>query len=144
MEYSRKKEEIFTLVKKITLYVGLLTMFVAGIYYMFVSDTAYGNQASALIVASILSLGSAGCYFASTNMKDFPVKQIVLRSIGLALGIGFILFLHLSTNSDFYQSITPSKVAARNATTVVSLVLGYLALVAQAANLVLICVIPED
>lgn len=144
MHKTLKRSEIFSLAKIITLLVGLLAMFLAGICYMVMSDLGFGNLATWLIVATVLSMGSAICQFFSVNMKDFPVKQIILRSIAVALAIGFVVFLHVVTGTEFYQSITPNKVPARNACTTVSLILGYLALVSQIANLVLIATVKDE
>ncbi len=139
-----KSPETISLTKRITFLVGTLAMFVGSICYMLLSDLGFGNEATWLILATILSMGSAICQFFSSNMKDRPVRRIVLRSVAVALGIGYVLFLHLSTTTDFYKGIMYDKLVLRNVCTIVSLIFAYIGVVAQIANLVLIATIQEE
>lgn len=146
MDQTKKKERTFAFdtLKNVTLYVGLLAMFAGGILYMLLSDLGYGNEATWLFIASILSLGSAICVFFTTNMKDFPVRQLVLRCVGAALGIGFVVFLAVSTGTEFYRSVSFDKVAARDTSTIVSLVFGSIGVVCQIANVILTATVKDE
>lgn len=136
--------EKVAIIKRVTFLVGVLAMFVGSICYMVMSDLGFGNESTWLILATLLSMGSAACQFFSSNMRDMPVKQIVLRSIGIALGIGYVLFLHLFTGTAFYNGLGYKVVPARNACMIVSFIFAYVALVAQIANLVFIVTIKEE
>lgn len=133
-----------SLAKKISYSVGTLAMFVGSIFYMIMSDLGFGNESSWLIIATLLSMGSAVCQFFSSNMKDRPTVQIVLRSVAIALGIGYIVFLHLFTVTDFYKAVVFNRVAVRNACTIISLIFAYVATLSQIANLVLIATIKDE
>lgn len=140
----KQQAQTFDKIKAITLYVGLLSMFLAGVLYLIMTDLGYGNEASWLFVAAILSLGSAICVFFTTNLKDFPIRQLVLRCIGAALGIGFVVFIALSTRSEFYQKVNFAQVAARNSATIVTLIFGAIGVIGQVANVVLTVTIKEE
>lgn len=139
-----KSPETISLIKRITYTVGMLSMFVGSVCYMLMSDLGYGNESTWLIIATLLSMGSAICQFFSSNMKDRPIRQIILRSVAVALGIGYVLFLHLFTTTEFYQNIMYDDVPFRNACTIVSLIFAYIGIVGQIANLVLIATIKEE
>lgn len=141
---ARQSYEAKEMAKKITFLVGMLAAFVGGIAYMLISDLAYGNQAQWLIIATVLSIGSAICFFFSDNMKDFPKKQLILRCVGLALAVGFVIFVHLNTCLDFYKNVNFAKVSGRNASTIISLIFGYIGIVGQAANVTLLVVFKEE
>lgn len=144
LKSSLTSSKTVALIKKITFLVGILAMFCGSIFYMVVSDLGFGNEASWLIIATIFSMGSAICQFFSTNMKDRSVTQIILRSVATVAGIGFILFLHLFMGTDFYKGISYKYVDARDVCMVVTLILSYVSVVAQIANLALIITVPEE
>lgn len=144
LKSSLTSSKTVALIKKITFLVGILAMFCGAIFYMVLSDLGFGNEASWLIIATILSMGSVICQFFSTNMKDRPVTQIILRSVATVVGIGFILFSHLFMGTDFYNGISYKYVDSRNVCMVVTLILSYVSVVAQVANLALIITVPEE
>lgn len=146
MDQTKKRQlsQTFDVLKTTTLYVGLLAMFAGGLLYLLLTDLGYGNEATWLFVAAILSMGSAICVFFTTNMKDFPIRQLVLRCIGAALAIGFVVFIALSTKSEFYQKVNFEKVAARNTATIITLVFGAIGIVGQIANVVLTATVKDE
>ncbi len=139
-----KSPKIVAILKRVTFVAGALAMFVGSICYMVMSDLGFGNESTWLILATLLSMGSVVCQFFSSNMRDMPVKQIILRSLGIVLGIGYVLFLHLFTGTEFYTGLGYKVIPARNACMIVSFIFAYVALVAQIANLVLIVTIKEE
>ena len=141
--------------QKITLYVGALTMFVAAVFFMLMSDLAFNNTSSRLIVAVLLSFGSAILFFLSASYSEKPKIMFLLKGIGVALAVGFVLYLHLFLAFDSYYlgkldefekagESGVDSLAKTQATVIVTLVLSYLAFVAQVANTVIVAVIKED
>lgn len=140
--------------QKISLYVGALTMFVAAVFYMLMADLSFNNTADRLIVAVLLSFGSAILFFLSANFHEKPKIMFLFKGIGLALAIGFIVYLHLFQNSEYYLGVLDKlrkaglakakELVMSQATIVVALIFGYISLVAQCVNTVLVAVVKEN
>ena len=139
----------------VTLYIGALTMFVAAVFFMLMSDLSFNNTSSRLIVATLLSFGSAILFFLSASFNERPTIMYLFKGLGLALAIGFVVYLHLFQAFDSYYLgkldefqkagiAGKSGLAKTQATVIVTLILSYIALVAQVANTVLVAVIKED
>ena len=143
-----------TLLKKITLYVGALSMFVVGVVYMLMSDLTFNNTASRLIVAVLLAFGSAILFFLSDNFNEKPVIRYLFKGLGLALAAGFVLYIHLFMVSDYFLEVLDtfrkagiskaSDLAATEATVIIALVIGYVAIAAQIVNVVFTVLFKED
>ena len=155
-----------TLSKNITFYIGALTMFFVGVFYMLASDLAFNNNAFDLIVAVLLSFGSAILFFLSASFNEKPVIMFVFKGIALALAIGFVIYIHCyQSGFSFGYLADPEKVpnypsildtfrkggaskagklAMTQATVIITIVLSYVSIAAQAANTVLVATIKED
>ncbi|MCH5153099.1 MAG: hypothetical protein J1F68_03995 [Clostridiales bacterium] len=141
--------------QKLTLFIGALTMFVAAVFYLLMADLAFNNTASRLIVSVLLSFGSAILFFLSANFNEKPAIMYLFKALGIALGIGFVVYIHLFQTMDTYYlgkldefrkaGVAKAKeLAMSEATMIVTLVLSYVSVVAQVANTVLVAVIKED
>lgn len=140
--------------QKITYYIGALTMFVAAVFYLLMADLSFKNTSDRLIVAVLLAFGSAIMFFVSANFVDRPVLKFLFKGIGLALAVGFVLYMHLFSQSEYYLGeletlrkwgLSKAKeLAMSQATIYVTLVLAYIATVAQAANTVIEAVVKEE
>ena len=140
--------------QKTTYYIGALTMFVAAVFYLLMSDLAFNNTADNLIIATLLSFGSAILFFLSANFGEKPIVMYLLKGLGIALGIGFVVYLHLFQGTEYYlgkldefDRAGPNGVSSlvkTQITMIVTLVLSYISVVAQVANTVLVAVIKED
>jgi len=145
---------IKSLSKTITFYVGVLVMFLGGIFFMLISDLTFNNNAGNLIIAVLLCFGSAIVFFFSNNFNEKPVIMYVMKGIGLALAVGLIIYYHLFRGSEFYLAAIEklrrygvskqSEYNAAKASVIVALVFSYIAAAAQAANIVLTAVLKED
>lgn len=145
---------IKSLSKTITFYVGVLLMFLGGIFFIIISDLTFKNNAGNLIVAVLLCFGSAIVFFFSNNFVEKPVVMYVMKGIGLALAVGLIIYYHLFQGSEFYVAAIEklrqygvSKAADYNAAKAsipVVLAFSYVSMAAQAANIVLTAVFKDD
>lgn len=141
--------------QKISHYVGALTMFVAAVFYMLMSDLTFNNTADRLIIAVLLSFGSAILFFLSSNLNEKPVLMFLFKEIAKFLAVGFVVYIHFFMKSQYYlvdviekmEKAGLSKVkelVMTRATMVISLVLGYVSIVAQSANTILVATLKED
>ncbi len=145
---------IKSLSKTITFLVGVLVMFLGGIFFMLISDLTFNNNAGNLIFSVLLCFGSAIVFFFSNNFNEKPVVMYVMKGIGLALAVGLIIYYHLFRVSEFYLAAIEklrrygvskaSEYNAAKASVIVALVFSYIAAVAQAANIVLTAVLKDD
>ncbi|MCM1289937.1 MAG: hypothetical protein NC132_03800 [Corallococcus sp.] len=143
-----------SLSKLITFLIGVISMFLAGVLYMIMSDLSFGNTSVWLIIATLLSFGGAICFFFSNNFLEKPVVMYVMRGIGLALSVGFVIFLHCFHNTEYFVGKIEGFIneglkgegalAASKATMIISYIFAYIGMVAQAANVVLVAVLKED
>ena len=141
--------------QKLTLFVGSLTMLVAALFFMLMADLSFNNTSSSLIIATVLSFGGAILFFLSANYDEKPKVMYLLKALGILLSVGFILYLHLFMNFNAYylgklDEFTKKGVsgvadlAKSKATMIVTLILSYVAIVAQAANTVLVATFKEE
>lgn len=143
-----------TLSRQISYLVGVIGMFVGGIFYVVMSDLSFQNTSDWLIISVLLSFGSAICMFLSVNFAEKPTILYLLKGLGVALGIGFVVFLHLFQTTDFYVSALDAMrkdiveqgaaLSMSVATMIISLVFGYTGLAGQIGNVVLTVVFKED
>ncbi len=139
--------------QKITYLIGVLAMFVAAVFYMLMSDLSFYNTADRLIVSVLLAFGSAIFFFLSVNFAEKPAVMWIFKGLGLAMGIGFVIYVHLFQHSEFYLNVLDTfekkgisgeaDLVNSRMTMIVTLVLSYIAIAAQAANIVLVAVVKE-
>ena len=139
--------------QKTTYLIGSLTMFVAAVFYMLMSDLSFKNTADRLIISVLLAFGSAILFFLSVNFTEKPVVMWIFKGLGLALGIGFIVYLHIFQQSETFDAILEvfrrkgisgeSELLMSQITMIVTLALGYISVAGQAANTVLVAVIKD-
>ncbi|HCY49526.1 MAG TPA: hypothetical protein DHU79_04605, partial [Clostridiales bacterium] len=102
-------------IKTIVYYAATISIFVAGLVYMLMSDLTFGNSSQWLILSVIFSFGSGVCAFVSAKLKDKIVPYYILKGSAIALAIAYIVFLILFTNTTAYTSVAAARVAGRNA-----------------------------
>lgn len=81
------------LIKNITFYVGMGLIFAAGIIYVLLADIVVNTQSLWIMLAMLLSFGSAICGVLAENFKERRTKMIVLKSVAVGLAVLFIAFL---------------------------------------------------
>lgn len=141
--------------QKITYLIGALAMFFAAVFYMVMTDLTFNNTASKLIVSVLLSFGSAILFFLSSSFSEKPVIMFLLKGIGVALAVGFILYVHLFQAYDPYYlgkidefekagAAGTGSLVKTQVTMIITLVCSYIAFVAQAANTALVAIFKEE
>ena len=140
--------------QKITNYIGAFVMLLTGVAYMIMSDVYFNNTSDRLIVAVLLSFGSAALFFASATFNEKPVLRYIFKGCGLALAIGFVVYIHLFSVSEWYLAVLEklrgfglkkaTEYMMSKVTIIMALVLGYISIVAQASNVVVEAVIKDD
>lgn len=168
MSLDRKININVPLLKTIVFLIGVIGMFVAGLFYILAGDMLLTIQSLWLMVAIVLSFGSAICAFVSGSFKERKKIMYILKSIALGLAVAFIVFiiiyLTISISKwdrdnpelwDKYNSKEPNflikrvrydrpvRIKTMNIMTV-TMVLGAVGLVAQVADLLLTVKLPED
>lgn len=140
--------------KTVTFLVGVLAMFVGGILFIIMSDLTFKNNSGHLIIVVLLCFGSAITFFFSNNFAEKPIVMYVLKGLGLALAIGLVIYYHWFSKTEFYLNAVEklrrygeekaTEYAGAKASIVVALVFAYIAMLVQAANIVLTAVLKED
>lgn len=153
-EIQAVEKEPSKLPQNITFIIGALVMFAVGLFYMFMSDLTFKNPSSMLIVSVLLSFGSAILFFLSTSFNEKPKMVLIFKLVAIALAIGFVVYIHVFQTSEYYLNMLEKfkkaglagarDLALSQMTMVVTLVLGYVSIVGQVANTVLVAVIKED
>lgn len=141
-------------IKNITFLIGVLTMFVGGLIFIVLSDLSFKNNAGNLIITVLLCFGSAIVFFFSHNFLERRVVMYVMKGIGLALAIGLVIYYHLFSVSEFYVTAVEklfkgglkykNEYAGAVASIPIALTFSYIAMVVQAANIVLTATLKED
>ena len=137
-------------------------MFVGGIIFVLMSDLTYltaftddGNAPSIYLIATVLlAFGSAVIFFFANNYVEKPWAMYLMKGIGLALGVGLIIYYHwFSGCKDYINAMNKlqnyglakaSVYAASKACIIITLILAYIAVVVQAVNIVLTATLNED
>ena len=140
--------------QKTTYFIGSIAMFIVGVLYLLMADLTFKNTADRLIIAVLLSFGSAILFFLSSNFNEKPKIMYLFKGLGVALAIGFVVYIHIFSGSEFYLGVLDkfrkagisgeSDLIASQATIVVTLILGYVSIVGQCANTVLEAVIKQN
>ena len=108
------------------------------------SDLSFKNTADRLIISVLLAFGSAILFFLSVNFTEKPVVMWIFKGLGLALGIGFIVYLHIFQQSETFDAILEvfrrkgisgeSELLMSQITMIVTLALGYISVAGQAGK----------
>lgn len=128
------------LVKNVSLFGGGIMMFIAGIFYVLMTDLKMGNKATWLFIGIILALGSSIVFLVCESAKEKPTLHYILKGVSLALALGFVVFLFIFDESDIVTSINlPEKIAQAALIIIFSQVLAIIGLLLEVVNVVLIC-----
>ena len=103
------------LIKNITFYLGVGIVFLAGILYILLADIVVNTQSLWLMLAILLSLGSAVCVVVAETYREKRMRMITLKSIGLGIAVCFVVFLLVY----MLVSFSPAKELGENASKIV-------------------------
>ncbi len=106
LKLNKKTNEVLKLVQKIAFTVGLAAVFAAGLLYIILGEVVFGEnpgiQSIWLMIAIILTFGSAGSMILSTTKKEQKVAMFVWKGVAIVLAICFIVFLVIYFNIAAY------------------------------------------
>lgn len=124
------------LVKSVSLFGGGIMTFIAGIFYVLMTDLKLGNKATWLFIGVILALGSSILFLLSENAKEKMVPYLIMKASSVLLAIGFVVFLFAFKHTDVVTSITADdKIALANVIVIVDVILTILGIVLQGVNI---------
>lgn len=135
---------------------AIIGLFTSGLFFVSFIDlfvkfrSATGNEAPTpiaiwLFVAIILAVGGGIFYFFGDSNKHKKVLTIILKAIGLVLGLGFIAFIFIFLNwANTSGKIITDTLHACNVITWVSFVIHIVALLFVIANFVLSIIFVDE
>ena len=129
--------DFFKKSKLISLLIGGILIFVTGLIFVLLADLKLKTYAVWLFVAIIISAGSGILNLLAENYRDKHVLYIVLKSIGYALSIGFVIFIFIFNASSFCKNNNYKLVNLRDITIVITAILSSISALAQTYNLIL-------
>lgn len=100
------KDKIIGLVKNLSFFIGGIGVMVTGLLYVLITDLYLGNTSVYLLLGILLAFAGSICCILSNNFKNKPVAFYILRGIGIAMSIGFIVFLFVYMGTDLYSKDT--------------------------------------
>lgn len=119
------------LVKQISLFSGGGLVFLAGLFYVLMTDLKMKNSATWLFIGVILALGSSILFLLSENAKEKNVPYLIMKASSVLLAIGFVVFLFAFKHTD----VATSKLALANVIVIVDVILTILGIVLQGVNI---------
>lgn len=119
------------LVKQISLFSGGGLVFLAGLFYVLMTDLKMKNSATWLFIGVILALGSSILFLLSENAKEKKVPYLIMKASSVLLAIGFVVFLFAFKHTD----VATSKLALANVIVIVDVILTILGIVLQGVNI---------
>lgn len=151
-----------SLLYKITFFVGGLLIVATGMLFILLADLELGIRSTWLFITILFSIGSAVCALLSDKLQDDKRKQIIIKSLGIALAVCFVVTLFIFMNqalastvkadSDEFnrnllalaQIIKDEDRSKLRVITIIPAVLGIIATLSQAANLTLTVVFKNE
>lgn len=151
-----------SLLYKITFFVGGLLIVATGMLFILLADLELKIRSTWLFIAILFSIGSAVCALLSDKLQDKKQKQIILKSLGIAFAVCFVVTLFVFMNQALASTVEANsdefnknllalariiKDEDRSKLRVISIipaVLGIIATLFQAANLTLTVVFKND
>ena len=151
-----------SLLYKITFFVGGLLIVATGMLFILLADLELGIRSTWLFITILFSIGSAVCALLSDKLQDDKQKQIIIKSLGIALAACFVVTLFIFMNQALASTVKADsdefnrnllalaqiiKDEDRSKLRVISIipaVLGIIATLSQAANLTLTVVFKNE
>ncbi len=125
------------LVKNISLFAGGTLVFLAGLFYVLMTDLKMSNTATWLFIGIIPAFGSSIMFLFCENAKEKHVPYFILKGSSVLLSICYVAFLFVFKGSKIVTSISlEDKIAQANAIIWISIIIGLLGIVCQAVNVI--------
>ncbi len=143
-------------IRSLTNIIGISLLFAAGLIFVLFIDlkvklVSHKDDVSVvplsfwLFLSIIFALGGGIFYFIGDSMKHKKIPTLVLKGVGLALSIGYIVFLFVFKNwVSSPNTIKADALSIVNTITIISLVITILGLISLIVNYVLSIIFIEE
>ena len=88
--------------KTISFLVGGILILVTGLLFVLITDLYMSNTSGWLFFSIIFSFGGGGLFLLSDNFKHKRSLFLILKSAGILISIGFIIYMFVFKNSDVF------------------------------------------
>lgn len=95
--------------KAISIGVGGLSVILSGLLYVLITDLYLLNGASWLFIAIFLAFGGGFCTLFSESLKHKPVWFYVLKGLGIACSIAFLIVIFVYASKVDVTAIVKTK-----------------------------------
>lgn len=151
-----------TMLNKLSFFIGGILIFATGMLYVLIADLGLKVRAVWLLIASLLSIGSAACFLLSERLQDNRTWFILIKSIAAFLCLAFIIFIIIYLHSALTSQVTANSNEFKNnifalkkifkdeertktlLAGILPIVLGSISLVCQVGNIVLTVTDKQD
>lgn len=151
-----------TMLNKLSFFIGGILIFATGMLYILIADLGLQVRAAWLLIASVLSIGSAACFLLSEKLQDNRIQFILIKSIAAFLCLSFIVFMIIYLHAALTSQVQANTDAFKNnifalkkifkdeertktlLAGILPLVLGSISLVCQVGNIVLTVTDKQD
>ena len=137
-----KWKKVFEKARNISLLVGGIAVMFSCIIYVFASDLFATNNSVWLLCGSLLGFGAGAFALLSEMKKENKILTYSLKGVGLALMIGFVVFLTFFEKSSIVTSLDETDkylgiecLKALKVSMVFTYVLSYIGIAVQAFNI---------
>ena len=103
------KDKVAGLITNLSFFIGGITVMVTGLIYVLLTDLYLGNSSNYLLLGIVLAFAGSICFILANNFKNKKVVFFILKGIGIAMSIGFVIFLFTYTKTDLYNKATYLK-----------------------------------
>ena len=125
------------LVKQISLFSGGGLVFLAGLFYVLMTDLKMNNSATWLFIGIILAFGGSILFMLCESTKEKPKLLYPLKGLSVLISLGYVVFLFLFKNTSVYKDITLDvEIKKANIIILIAVLIALLGVIAQGLNIV--------
>lgn len=125
------------LVKQISLFSGGGLVFLAGLFYVLMTDLKMNNSATWLFIGIILAFGGSILFMLCESTKEKPKLLYPLKGLSVLISLGYVVFLFLFKNTSVYKDITLDvEIKKANIIILIAVIIALLGVIAQGLNIV--------
>lgn len=103
-------KKIWAKSRAISLVVAGVTIMVATVIFIFLTDLFAKNNSQWLMISALIGFSAGAAALLSEINKENKILIYVLKGISLVLMVGFVIYLYKFMDSSIYASIKPENV----------------------------------